>query len=217
MAIDSSKVRLAARFALRNSLSIIVTTILMVPAISVIHRIFDETWYVNWRLMVSISAILTTLFFAFLFVTQLLEFSTEERREQTTQLAVPGVMWLRGIYLAVIAMGIVLMVGTYKEGDPWWDVVGAVVFVLLGFLAWPRTIEITENEIRQRRFLLGWKRICYGEVERVVSDTQRNEAVVFGKSSERIVHTMMHVDRDKFIERVASTTGKNAVVVGNGR
>jgi hypothetical protein len=217
MALNSSKVCLAARFALRNSLGIIVTTILMVPAISVIHRVFDKTWYVNWRLMVSISAILTILFFTLFFVTQILEFSTEERREQTKQLVFPGVMWLRGIYLAAIAMGIVLIVGMYKEGDPWWDVVGAVVFVLLGFFAWPRTIEITENEIRQRRFLLGWKRIRYGEVERVVSDTQRNEAVVFGKASERIVHTMMHVDREKFIERVASITGKSAVVVGNGR
>lgn len=63
-----SNVRIAALLALRDNLGICATTILMVPAVSIVHRVFDATWYVNWRLMLTISGILTALFFAFFFL-----------------------------------------------------------------------------------------------------------------------------------------------------
>jgi Na+/melibiose symporter-like transporter len=80
--MNSSNVRLAVFFALRNSLGIFVTTILLMPVVAVVHRMFDGNWYVNWRLMLSVSGILTSLFFAFWLVTQLLEVSAEETRER---------------------------------------------------------------------------------------------------------------------------------------
>jgi hypothetical membrane protein len=48
----------------------------------------------------------------------------------------PGAMWLRGMSLATIVMGLAMMVGTYREGDPWGDVVSSLVFVFLGYVAW---------------------------------------------------------------------------------
>jgi hypothetical protein len=213
--MTSSQVRFAARFALRNSVGIIVTTIVLVPLFSIINRLFDGTWYVNWRLMASVSAVLTFLIFAFFFAAQLLESSSEESRERQSQLFFPGVMWVRGLYLMSIVMGLGLMAGTYKEGDPWWDVMIPIVFVFLGFFAWPRAIEISGNEIRQHRIYFGYKRISFGEIERVASDPSRNETIIFGKNGERIVHTMMHAQRERFNQQLESSTGKCIYSVGD--
>jgi hypothetical protein len=212
--MESFKVRIAAISALRSSLGILLTTIAMVPALSIIHRVFNGTWYVNWPLMLSVSGILTGCFFSFFFIAQLLEISTASRREWDRQLIFPGVMWVRGIYLLSILMEFTIMVGTYKEGDPWWDVVLPFGFVLLGFFAWPRTIQISEVEIRQRRPLLDLKRIAYGEVENIIFDTVSKEAIVLGKNGEKIVHTMMHADKERFIKQVESLTGKEVIIVG---
>lgn len=84
-----SKVRFAALLALRNSLGIFVTAILMVPVVAIINRVFDGTWYVDWRLMLTISGILTALFFTFFFLAQVFEFSTHEQRELNRQLTFP--------------------------------------------------------------------------------------------------------------------------------
>lgn len=211
----SSKVRFAAFLALRNSLGIFITALLLVPVDSIINRIFDGSWNVNWRLMLVVSGILTGVFFAFFFIAQVLEFWTHGDRELNGQVVFPAVMWLRGIYLAGILMGLWLMIWSYREHAAWWDVALPSVFVLIGFFAWPRAIQITENEIRQRSIILGVKRIPFGEIQRVVYDPTRKEIVVFGKSGDRIVHTMMHVDGERFMERLESLTGKSAYSVGD--
>jgi hypothetical protein len=140
MSIAPSQVRYASLAALRKSIGIILTTLLLIPPSSVINRIFSATWYVNWRLMVTVSAILPFLVFTFFFVTELLEFATEEARERQLRFVFPGAMWLRGIYLGAILMGFTAMAGEYKEGDPWAIVVLPLVIVFLGFFAWPRAL-----------------------------------------------------------------------------
>jgi hypothetical protein len=217
MPMPSSHVRLAALLALRNSIGVILTTLALVPVISIINRIFDGTWHVNWRLMLAVSGLLTAVFFAFCFITQLLEFASEETRERQLLFVFAGIMWVRGIYLAGIVLGFVLAAGTYKEGDPWWDVAIPTAFIFLGFLAWPRAIEICENEVRQRRIFFGLKRIPFREIETVVSDPTRNEAVVFGRNGLRIVHTKMHVQRERFIQQLNSFAGKDTISVGDLR
>src|SRR5690349_20468709 len=114
--MNSYKVCIAVLLALRNSLGIFLTTILMVPVVSVIHRVFDGTLDVNWRLMLIVSSILTSLFFAFWLVTQLLEFATEGSREHQGRLVFPAAMRVRGLYLVGIMLGISIMVGMYSEG-----------------------------------------------------------------------------------------------------
>lgn len=165
--------------------------------------------------MLSVSAVSTLLFFAFFFVAQLLEFWREDTWERQSQSVFPAVMWVRGICLASIVMGLGLMVGTYREGDSPWIVLTPVVFVFLGFFAWPRAIEISENDIRQHRIFFGHKRISFQEIERAVSDPARNETIVFGNNGERIVHTMLHIQQALFNERLESLTAKHIYTVGD--
>ena len=106
------------------------------------------------------------------------------------------------------------MVGMYKEGDPWWDVVLPFGFVLMGFFGWPRAIQITQFEIRQRGSLFALRRIAYGEIESVFCGALGSEAVVFGKNGVRIVHTVMHSDRERFVEQVKSIERKEVIIVG---
>jgi hypothetical protein len=187
----------------------------LVRASSVINRFFSGTWYVNWRLMLTVSAILTFLFFVFFFVTELLEFATEKARERQLRFVFPAVMWLRGVYLGSILAGFIMMIGECREGNPWGIVALPLLFVFLGFFAWPRAIEFTENQIRQRRTLPGFKQIRFSNIQSVVSGPSRNEIVVFGKNADCIVHTTMHVDGDRFLQRLKSLTGKNAYSVGD--
>ena len=217
MPITSSHVRFAASRAFRSSIGIIVAALALIPVMSVINRIFDGTWHVEWRLMLFISGVLAFVFFAFFFVTQLLEFASEEMREHQLHFVFPGAMLVRGIYLGAIVMGAVLVVGTYKEGDPWWDVATPTIFILLGFFAWPRAIEISENDVRQRRLFFGFERIPFREIESVVSDPRRNEAIVLGRNGLRIVHTMMHVQRERFIQQLKRLVGKDTISVGDFR
>ncbi len=46
-----SEVRFAALLAVRSSVVILITAMLLVPVGSIINRVFAGTWYVNWRLM----------------------------------------------------------------------------------------------------------------------------------------------------------------------
>lgn len=212
--MNSSKVQLAAISGLRYSLGIFLTTLMMVPIVSIVRRVFDETWNVNWQMMLSVSGVVTAFFFLFFFFTQLLEFRAASRRNQSNQLISPGAVWLRGIYLLVTFMGATIMVGTYTEGDPWWNVVLPFGFILLGYFAWPRAIRVNGNEIRQGRPLLGPRIISFGDIQTLVSDPTSGEAVVFGKNGQRILHSPMHVDADRFVRKIESLTGNETAVPG---
>lgn len=213
--MNSVKIRSAARLAFRISLPVFISAMLMLPLIAVVNRIFDGKWSVPWRMALILSSILTGLVFAFLFFAQVLESYAKEHRRHAQRMVFPAAMWLRGLYLACIVMGLGLMVGTYSEGDPLWVVVTPVCFVFLGFFAWPRTIEITDRAIRQRRALLGIKEIRLDEIESVAYDASSGETIVFGNDGTRIVHTAMHVDGERFADKLHSATGKDEYLVGD--
>ena len=213
--MDSSKIRAAALHALRISLPTFVSAILMLPLIAVVNRIFDGKWSVPWRMALILSGILTGIVFAFLFLAHVLESYAKEHRRLAQRMVFPAAMWLRGLYLACIVMGFGLMAGTYSEGDPLWVVATPVCFVFLGFFAWPRTIEITERAIRQRRVFFGFKEIQLDEIESVAYDASRGETIVFGKNGTRIVHTAMHVDGERFADKLHSARGKDEYLVGD--
>lgn len=215
MVMNSLKIRAAASRALRISLRVFVRAIFVVPLIAVVNRIFDGKWSAPWRLALTATGIITVVVFVFLLLTQVLESYARERRSLAQRMIFPAAMWLRGLYLACIVMGFGLMVGTYSEGDPLWVVVTPVCFVFLGFFAWPRTIEITEQAIRQRRVLFGIKEIRLDEIESVAYDAASGETIVFGKDGTRIVHTAMHVDGERFADKLQSASGKGEYLVGD--
>ncbi len=213
--MDSSKIRSAAVLALRITVPVFVSAIILVPLVSIISRVFNGTWSVPWRMTLILSSILTGFVFAFLFLAQVLETYAKDHRRLAQRMVFPAAMWLRGLYLACIVMGLGLMVGTNSEGDPLWVVVTPACFVFLGFFAWPRTIEITEHAIRQRRVLFGFKEIRIDQIESVAYDASRSETIVFGKNGTRIVHTAMHVDGERFAEKLQSATRKDEYLVGD--
>ncbi len=212
--MESSKVQFAAGRAAKSSLGIFLTAVITVPFISVVHRIFGGSWEVNWRLAFAFAGILAGCFFLFFFITQLLEISRERGQERSHRLAFPAAMWLRGLYLFTIVMGVAIMNGTYREGDSWWVVTLPAVFVLLGFFAWPKAIQINATEIRQRGPFLNLKKIALNEVESIYFDAGRGEIAVYGRNGQRIVHSMMHVDGKRFMEQMESHTGKTVTLPG---
>jgi hypothetical protein len=209
-----STAKYAALLAVRNSIGIFLAAIAMIPVLSVVHRISYHTWYVDWVLLLKVNGALSALVFCFYFSAQVLEEQAAENRERTNRLVFPAAMWLRGIYLACMAIGIVATVGMYREGDRGWVLYVPVVFMLTGYFPWPRAIRLGDTEIRKRDGFLRLTRIPYGEIERVVADGSRGEVVVFGKKGEMIVHTNMHVGRENLLERLVAISGKKATLVG---
>jgi hypothetical protein len=164
--------------------------------------------------MLSISGILTGCFFSFFFITQLLEFSATSKREREGQLIFPGVMWLRGVYLLAILMGFTIMVGCIKKET----LIGRCCFAYL-FCA-HRIFRLAKGNSNYRVRdpptgpLLTLRKITNNEIQSVVLDASRKDTVVFGKNGVRIVHTMMHSDKERFIEQVESIQRKEAVILG---
>ncbi len=166
--MESSNIRTAAISAFRNSLPIFLATVAIIPAISIFRRVFDDTWYVNWSSMLLVSGILTGCFFAFFLIAQTPDLSPTTKREHERPSDFPAVKWLRGVYLLGVLIGFALMIGIYKGGNLWWIVALLLGFVLVGFFAWPRVIQITALEIRQRGPLLALKRIANAEIEDLI-------------------------------------------------
>jgi hypothetical protein len=210
--VTSIKIRLAALIAFRNSASIFISTLLFVPVSALINRIFHDSWYVNWRLMLTISGTLTCIFFTFFFVSQAIDDRADVKGEQQIGNEVfRGVAWLRGIYLFGIVMGSVLVVGAYRENDPTWIVITPVAFILLGIIPWPRAIQVRNGEIRQRDALFRIRIIPSGEIESASFDPTSGDTMVFGKNGTKIVHSNLHLSTELFIEEVERLSNKKVV------
>lgn len=203
----SSYARIAFTSAFRISLVILFTSAVTIPVAIILGRIFHGTWPQNWAVIFGVPATLTALIFAFLFATQWLELVTEQARERQRRLVFPAEMWLRGLYLSCIVMSWIMMIGMYREGDPWGNETIPVVFVLMAFFAWPRAITISDTEVRQHGKLFGTTRIPLNEIETVFSGS--SEATVFGKNGAHITHTNMHVQRERFLSYVKSLSGRH--------
>ncbi|MBS1842036.1 MAG: hypothetical protein JSS69_01880 [Acidobacteria bacterium] len=212
--MKTSKTRSAAVSALKLSLRVILTAVLVIPFVSLVNRAFGRAWAVNWRELLLIWGILAACIFLFVFVTGLLEFSAALRHRRNKDLIFPGVMWIRGVCLMGIALGLILMVAMYREGDGWWLVALVSGFVFLGVFAWPRAIRITDSALCQRSNLFLMKRIVRGEIEDVVYDPSSQEIVVNGKDGARIVHTESHSDGARFMSAMKTFSRKETVVLG---
>lgn len=208
-------IRSAAIRAFAGSIGILFTAVLLIPVFAIINRVFDGSWRVNWHLTVSVAAVLTALWFTFLFISQLLEDFTEAKRHEAGNRIFPGSMWIRGISSGCILLGIVTVIGSYREDDARWAVALPFVFVLLGFVTWPRAIEIANNEIRQRGRFFNTRILPSNEIESATFDPSRREIAVFGRNGTRIVHTLMHADGVQFIKGVEALTGKKVAILGS--
>src|SRR5271163_3610595 len=131
--MNAERLRPAAILALRHSLVIFVLAMVIIPFRSLMNRIFDHTWYVNWLAVVEVSGILTMIFICFHFFAQLLEMGMADRRARGNRLVFSAAMWLRGTYLFCIIMGVGLPVGMYREGVRGGVLYIPILFLLLGY------------------------------------------------------------------------------------
>jgi hypothetical protein len=130
------------------------------------------------------------------------------------QLTFRGPLWLRALYLLTIVMGVVMIVGMYREGDRGFALYIPLVFILVGYFAWPRAVHLDDGEIRKRDAFLRLTRIPRAEVASVVLDTSSGKLVVFGKSGQRIVYGNFDDGGERLMEQLEIASGKETTVMG---
>jgi hypothetical protein len=208
------RLRPAAIRAFRNSIALFLVALAIIPFRLLMNGIFDHIWRVNWSEILVVSGILTAILFCFWFFSQLLEFAMAGRRVRVKHMVFPAAMWLRGLYLFSILMGIGLPLGMYHEGDRGWVLYAPILFVLLGYFSWPRAIRFEDGYIQTRHAFFRVTRIPYAEISRITVDRSRGEVAVLGNNGERIVHTNMHVDGARLVKYLRKLTGKSATTLG---
>jgi hypothetical protein len=192
----------------RVALQILVTVALLIPVGSVLNRVFEGTWYVDWRLMLSVGAILAGALLIFFAITDVVDSHSRAKQIHGQRIVFVGVTWIRCTNAAAILMGIAISVGSYREGAEWWIVVLSAAFCLLGYLPWPRAIQISDGEIRQTDWLFRTKRIPLTDVLVAGSDLSTGHTTVFGRNGVRIIHTSNHLGMERFVEELRQRTGK---------
>lgn len=125
-----------------------------------------------------------------------------------------GALWLRSLYLFTILMGVVTFVGMFREGDRGFALYIPLIFILLGYLAWPRAIRLDNEEICKRDALFRSTRIRRGEIASVVLDRSTGELVVFGQNGKRIAYNNFGDGGVKMMEQLEVLTGKETTFLG---
>ncbi len=208
----SSTTKYAATFALRMTAGILITAATTIIISSLLNRLVYGTWYVNWVLRLEAAGALTAILFALFFSAQVAEKWAAEKRKRNNHLVFPGMMWIRGIYLACVVIMIAILVGSYRQGERGGTLAFPVAIILLAYFAYPRSIRLDEVSVSQRGLLLWRAKIAYKDVEQIVFEVRRNEVTVFGKRGNRIAHTMMYVDKQRLMEQLKTVTGRSITI-----
>lgn len=184
--MNSARIRIRVQLAVKRFTGLRSSRIPAIASLSIINHAFKEPRSFGLLSRLTHAAALVGLVIAFFVVAQLLEKAGVEQRKRDGWKVFPGAMWLRGIYLVTISIGIAMMVGMYREGDRWWVVSMPVLLILLGYIPRPRAIKISHAEIRQGRPFRSALRIPVREMESASLDPGSGVVMVFGRNGTQL-------------------------------
>ena len=155
----------------------------------------------------AITLVLTALVLSWLFRSVSQAHAVERRSSTQTGVLVFGgsaaVRWTM-IVCTVILVGIGVAAFLLDENrrEGMWIGLAFAAFGLTGVFAIPAEIEISEQGITSKRWWGAAKSLRWEEVSSVSDGDEQKPFKVIGTNGVRIVHTIMNVDRARFVAEV---------------
>jgi hypothetical protein len=87
----------------------------------------------------------------------------------------------------------------------------ALLFLTL--LGWPKSIRLSSSEIAQRRALRKSVHITYTSIASITFDMRARDTTVYSDTGDMIIHSSLHVDRDRFQAEVVMKSGQRLELI----
>jgi hypothetical protein len=109
---------------------------------------------------------------------------------------------VQAVYIAVLAIGFGLVVLGYSgpQKDRTIVIVGGLLFIIFSVCTWPKAVEVSESQVRQRCWYGRWKEISWADVTSF-KEKKSGSIIVSGRKN-KIAFAAYHADREVFLERL---------------
>ena len=192
----------SASAAVRPALLVLMVTALTLPFQALINAILVSKATTDWKLALVVGAVVASIWYIAAFLSTLFDLRTQDRIEVAMAPSFPATSFLIGLYGVTTILSLALINGLHAEGDPIWMQLLPLVFVVIAFYAWPRTIHCGALSVWQRNLWGRKKDIPYREIQ-AISVSANGTTTVLGLE-ETIEHTQQHVGAESFRHLVAS-------------
>ena len=183
------QVRVSAISGIQSTLQILFVVVAAIPVRVLIERIFSRDVSVDWRTSLIAGCSIATLWYLGVCVSTFVDIRRDAIRGRTPRQSFPASAFWTGLYGLTLILSAAMVIGTHREGDPMWIQLTPLVFVLIAFYGWPRTIHVDETGVWQRTRLGLKRRIRFEDVLAVAYE--HGTTTVAGKEA-TIEHTPYH-------------------------
>lgn len=205
------QVRVSAISGIQSTLQILFVVVAGIPVRVLIERIFSRDVRVDWRTSLIAGCCIAMVWYLGVCVSTFVDLRRDASRGRTPRQNFPATAFWTGMYGLILILSAAIVIGTHREGDPVWIQLTPLVFVLIAFYGWPRTIHVDETGVWQRtRFGLK-RRIQFEDVLAVAHED--GTTTVTGKEA-TIEHTPCHVGSSRIREVLSTRSHKRIYFSG---
>jgi hypothetical protein len=199
------QVRVSAIGGIQSTLQILFVVVAAIPVRVLIERIFSRDVSVDWRTSLIAGCSIATLWYLGVCVSTFVDMRRDAIRGRTPRQSFPASAFWTGMYGLTLVLSAAMVIGTHREGDPMWVQLTPLVFVLIAFCGWPRTIHVDETGVWQRTRLGLKKRIRFEDVLAVAHE--HGTTTVVDKVA-TIEHTPCHAGSSQIQEVLSKRSHK---------
>lgn len=200
-----SQVRVSAISGIQSTLQILFVAVAAIPVRVLIERIFSRDVSVDWRTSLIAGCSIATLWYLGVCVSTFVDMRRDAIRGRTPRQSFPASAFWTGMYGLTLVLSAATVIGTHREGDPMWIQLTPLVFVLIAFFGWPRTIHVDETGVWQRT-RLGLKRSI--RFEDVLAVTHEHGTTTVVDKEATIEHTPCHAGSSQIQEVLSKRSHK---------
>ena len=196
---------MSAISGIQSTLQILFVVVASIPLRIIIEKIFSPDASVDWRTSLIAGCSIAGLWYLGICLSTFVDMRRDVASGRNPRQSFPASAFATGIYGLNLLLSAVLVIGTHREGDPIWIQLTPLLFVLIAFFGWPRTIHVDETGVWQRTRLGLKRRIPFEDVLAV--SRQQGTTTIAGKEA-TIEHTPHHVGARRLEEVLSKRSHK---------
>jgi len=199
------QVRVSAISGIQSTLQILFVVVAAIPVRVLIERIFSREVSADWETSLIAGCAIATFWYLGVCVSTFVDIRRDAIRGRTPRQSFPATAFWTGAYGLMLALSAAIVIGTHREGDSMWTQLTPLVFVLIAFFGWPRTIHVDETCVWQRTRLGLKRRIRFEDILAVTYE--QGTTTVSGKEA-TIEHTPCHAGSSQIQEALSKRAHK---------